>query len=489
MSEFIEKLRFKIWHPYLIILYFVLKNAVDIHLPMFQWIEAIGIFIILSSIIFLILFIVKRTPLNALKMSLIITSASGILLFLLPIFSTFNYLYPSVFERVRQVLLFSAIIWLILRAFILLNKKKSFIGVNYYLNVLLITFCIWEIGKSGYESLMVSEETFSNVDTTTLKPKYSIYLIVPDGYASSKNLKNYWQFDNAEFDNYLSQKGFFKASNSHSNYKYTVLTMGSSLNMTYFASRSEPYIASQIKRNQTCKVLDKLNYDCFMLDFNGNNYKYDSKNTQVDFKLLLYMQSAAYLICESLGVEVFKDSYMTNNKVFTQFESYLDASKKQFIYIHSMITHPPFYDSAEKSPEKNDTTLSRILGKMGSDEWLFRKNTWRSIGSPQDDEYLKQIYLSKIKYTNQQIQNTLDKNWDTLKNSIVIVMSDHGFRELPGSIQDVKAETYTNYCAIYYPDKDYSALNDTITPINVIRMALNKAIDSQLKYIPDRTNL
>ena len=466
-----------------------MKNAVDIHLPMFQWIEAFGIFLILSGIIFLSLLIIKKTPLNTLKWSLIITSASGILLFLLPIFSTLNYLYPSVFERVRQVLLFSSIIWLVLSAIILLNKKKSFTGLNYYLNVLLITFCLWELGKSGYESLAASEEIFSSLNATTLKPKYSVYLIVPDGYAASKNLKNYWQFDNAEFDNYLSQKGFFKASNSHSNYKYTVLTMGSCLNMTYFASRSEPYIASQIKRNEACKVLDKLNYDCFMLDFSGNNYKYDVKNTQVDFKLLLYMQSAAYLVCESLGVEVFKPPYLTNNKVFTQFESYLDASKQQFIYMHSMITHPPFYDSAEESAEKNDTTLSRILGKMGSDEWLFRKNTWRTIGSAQDDEYLKQIYLSKIKYTNQQIQNTLDKNWDTLKNNIVIILSDHGFRELPGSIQDVKAETYSNYCAIYYPDRDYSALNDSITPINVIRMTLNKAINTQLKYLPDRTNL
>jgi Sulfatase len=489
MSNVLEKLRINAWHTYLIALYFVLKNAVDIHLPIIQWVEPLSIFIILYALISILLFILKKTPFDKTQISILITSALGILFFLLPIFSTLNFFYPSVFERVRQALLFSFVIWFIFSVSILLNREKSFLGFNYYLNILLITFCLWDIGRGFYETIISTKETFSKVKKTKLEPKHSIYLIVPDGYASSKSLKKYWQYDNAEFDNYLTQKGFFMPQSTHSNYKYTVLTMGSCLNMSYFTSRSEPYIASQVKRNEVCKILDNMNYDCFMLDFTGKYYKYDAQKTKVEYKLLLFMQSAAYLLCRSLGIEVVMESYITNTKFFNLFKSYVEPSKKQFIYMHSMITHPPFYDESEKSVEKNDTNLRRILGKIKGDNWLFRNNEWRTTGSPQDDAYLKQIYLSKIKYTNQQIQNSLDTIWNTLKNNIVIVMSDHGFRELPGAKKDALLETYSNYCAIYFPDKNYSTLTDSITPINVMRMAINKAINTQLQYLPDKTNL
>jgi Sulfatase len=485
----VEKLRLKIWHPYLVALYFIIRNAVDIHLPFIQWFEAFSIFVILSALIFTLLFIVKKMPINNIKISILITFALGILGFTLPIFSTLNYLYPSVFERVRQAFVFSFGVWFVLSLFILFNKKRTFISLNYYLNILLITFCVWDLGKGFYETMIAPNDAFSTIDKSTLKPKHSIYLIVPDGYASSKNLKKYWQFDNAEFNTYLKDKGFFLPQNTHSNYRYTVLTMGSSLNMTYFTSRSEPYVASQVKRNQICKVLNQMDYDCYMFDFSGDNYKYDAQKTKTEYKLLLYMQSSAYLICTTIGLEVFKEPYATNSKVFSQFQSKIDASKKQFMYMHSMITHPPYYDELEKSAEKNDTMLRRILGQARGDQWLFRNNQWRTTGSPQDDAYLKQVYLSKIKYTNQEIQKTLNTTWETLKNNIVIIMSDHGFRELPGSKEDAMSETYSNFCAIYFPDKNYSTLTDSITPINVMRMAMNKALNAPLLYLPDKTNL
>jgi hypothetical protein len=467
MNKFGEKLRTEIWHPYLITLYFILTNAVDIHLPVNQWGEAVSIFLILSVVISILMFGIRKTKLNKIKISILLTGALGLLYFTQPIFITINFLSPSVFERVRQSLLLSCIIWAIVSSFIMLKQKKSFVGLNYYLNILLVTLCLWDIGKSFYESILSPEEVFSNTENVKLKPKYNIYLIVPDGSASSKSLKNFWQYENTEFDNYLKQKGFFKAENSHSNYRYTVLTIGSCLNMNYFLSRSEPYIESQIKRNRIFKILNELNYECFMFDPEGRYYQYDAQKTLADYKTLLISQSATYLICHSMGINL-GEPRITNTKIFSQFESKIDASKKQFIYMHSMLTH---------------------FSYLTNRNWHFSNKNYRTLGTPKEDEDFKQLYLSKVILTNKQIMNTLDYSWDELKNNIVIVMSDHGFRNLPGKIEDANKERYSNYCAVYFPDKDYSSLTDSITPINVMRMVLNKAINAQLEYIPDKTHL
>ena len=69
-----------------------------------------------------------------------------------------------------------------------------------------------------------------NVTDTSKLP--DIYYIVPDAYASSQILGDFG-YDNSEFTDYLTRKGFFVADDSHSNYMYTDLSLASSLNMRY----------------------------------------------------------------------------------------------------------------------------------------------------------------------------------------------------------------------------------------------------------------
>lgn len=67
--------------------------------------------------------------------------------------------------------------------------------------------------------------------TTCNKP--SIYLVILDEYAGSNTLKNRFHFDNSAFYQALESRGFYVTGSSISNYKLTVLSIASMLNMDY----------------------------------------------------------------------------------------------------------------------------------------------------------------------------------------------------------------------------------------------------------------
>ena len=50
-----------------------------------------------------------------------------------------------------------------------------------------------------------------------------IYYIIVDGYASSSTLEEIYGYDNHEFTDYLTERGFYVASESRSNYAKSTL--------------------------------------------------------------------------------------------------------------------------------------------------------------------------------------------------------------------------------------------------------------------------
>ncbi len=57
-----------------------------------------------------------------------------------------------------------------------------------------------------------------------------------DAYTSNGVLKEYFDFDNSAFTDYLKEKGFYVADKAISNYGQTVLSIPSALNMSYLDS-------------------------------------------------------------------------------------------------------------------------------------------------------------------------------------------------------------------------------------------------------------
>jgi len=61
----------------------------------------------------------------------------------------------------------------------------------------------------------------------------NVYYIILDGYPRNDVLKKHLNFDNSEFTNFLNQRGFHVAENSHANYSFSGPSISATMNMNY----------------------------------------------------------------------------------------------------------------------------------------------------------------------------------------------------------------------------------------------------------------
>ena len=86
----------------------------------------------------------------------------------------------------------------------------------------------------------------------------------------------------------------------------------------------------------------------------------------------------------------------------------------------------------------------------------------------------KPLFFSYLKYTNKtilEIVNSIIQNSEG--NAVVILQSDHGYRDFEGAL-NFPETFFKNYSAFYFPDKNYSAIYDTISNINNFPVLFNK---------------
>lgn len=82
-------------------------------------------------------------------------------------------------------------------------------------------------------------ERFLMVDAATLKKAPDIYYFIFDRYGSQSTLAKHYAFDNSDLTKFLKEKGFYVASNSHSNYLKTAHSLASTFHMDYLDSLAE----------------------------------------------------------------------------------------------------------------------------------------------------------------------------------------------------------------------------------------------------------
>jgi hypothetical protein len=319
----------------------------------------------------------------------------------------------------------------------------------------------------------------TSIPTNGQAKKYNIYLIIPDGYASTQNLKKYWDFDNTPFVNYLKDKGFFIANNSSSmldlNYKQGVE------NAQWANIRA-------IEKNLTSRLLETNGYKYRMDIFNGKQLVSGKKRNLLSLYRCYFMQTALFKVGVWLSLYDLMDCEpISKFSTCVNLEKDLQIEEKypRFLYTHTMFTHIPFTDTLSKTDNLEGMIEENKFITFLNDSFKITK-ALKDLGIEENNPLFGQ-YLFQIKRTNFWIKDTFDKFWQKIeKNSIVIVMSDHGSRFITGNSVEAKSEFYQNFTAVYFPDKDYTRLTDTITPINVMRMSINKAIGAELPYLLDK---
>ena len=314
-----------------------------------------------------------------------------------------------------------------------------------------------------------------------------IYYVILDGYASSSTLKEIYDYDNHEFTDYLTDKGFRIASESRSNYATTFLSLASSLNMEYVnylsdkigiesKDRAVPY--RMIKNSKVMQFLKSKGYKFIHFSSgwgatNSNNYAdLDVQCGSVNEFLMVLIQTTMlrpfekYLIADD-----------NRKRVICTFSKLAEVHRiegQKFVFAHIIPPHPPYLFGANGEP------VAETKLEMHGGVWKQKVN-----------------YLNQLIFVNKKVEMLVEEILSKSEVSpIIILQADHGTASTLGDAdargwecptENMLRERAGILNAYYLPQSGNDVLYESISPVNTFRVVFNFYFDTNYELLTDQS--
>jgi len=315
---------------------------------------------------------------------------------------------------------------------------------------------------------------------STKKPSVlpNIYYIILDRYPSQKNLQETFGFDNSEFINWLSEQGFYVASESMANYPFTSWSLPSSFNMDYLDGLTQKINKKTADRGFLFKIYKKnriwqfLKMQGYQFIYSGSWWAPTAYNGYADKNIICnqlrgfprqFLYSTwAYTPLERLGIvdDFRKIHYKTALCQFEKIKKTAVTDDPSLVVAHINMPHDPFVFDAN--------------GRVFSEE-EERQRSWSTN------------YTEQVIFTNKKAKELIET---LLKNSktppIIVVQGDEAIRTTDYSTKQAKEKELRILNAYYLPNGGNSLLYPDISPVNSFRIIFNYYFGTNLPLLPDR---
>jgi hypothetical protein len=363
------------------------------------------------------------------------------------------------------------------------NKSFLFINSLWIIFILMdgISILVQDLSKSKIRDKYA---VHYRADSSTGSLRPDIYYLIFDSYSSSLVLKK-TGFDNSMIEDGLRKKGFMIVEKSTSNYNLTSFSIGSTLSMKYIKevdTSTKYYLddylpaANIIKFNGLVPWLEKQQYSIHNYSF------FDIEHHPAlipsggfwDIEDIYLQQNAGLKIYKDLSWNFKLPSLINARKIQSDIDkrdAYDDsvyasllsiaktpATSPRFIYGHFFMPHiPNSYDSnGKKIPVNTKLTV---------------------------EEEIKG-YASEIKFVNSRINNIAKAILQNARRPVVIIFQgDHGYRFYDN---DRKDDEFPNFNAVYFSNKDYSKIPDTLSNVNLFKAVLNTWFNQKIPFDTNR---
>jgi hypothetical protein len=373
----------------------------------------------------------------------------------------------------------------LLLIFLWLRKRQRPNKLSQFLNLLFVVFII--IDLAGLLPRAFGKKPAQVADLSSMMPacdtcgKPDVYLIIADEYAGQQELQEQFGFNNSEFFNELSSRGFHVVNNSTSNFNATVYSMASIFGMDYLNHLGSTTVNHRdmlicrgiIKRSNVVNFFTKGGYQFY----NQSYFEFDDKKKLVynpfypTEQALFTAQTFTSRFRRNLGfhfasqkeLDDIINHHLYNNKTIDSTTRVIASTKAgpKFVYTHlAMPHHPYYYDSTGN------------------------KNTAEKL----DDGYKseKAAYLSYLKYANQQLLSLIDFIIAHSKiKPVIILMSDHGYRQFRAAEHADHRYYFMNLNAVLLPSANYNGFYDGMSNVNEFRALLNGQFGQHLPMLKD----
>jgi len=316
-----------------------------------------------------------------------------------------------------------------------------------------------------------------------------IYYVILDGYGRADVLEEVYHHDNSGFLDDLAQRGFFVASKSRSNYCQSLLSLASSLNLTYLddlasqagvESDNRRPLIRMVRDSQVVRFLKQYGYRfvTFASGYTGTEIReadiyVTPRWTLSDFQNVLILTTPVPMMLRGWQYDVHRDRI---SYTFEHVASVTEMASPNFILVHIVAPHPPFVFD-----EKGGAIHPNRIFTLGDGNHY---TGWSSR-----EEYVAS-YRGQLIYVNRKIEEMVDA---IISNSpeppVIILQADHG----PGSMLDWRDPDKTNFKErmsifnAYYLPGGNEQLYEEITPVNTFRVILNKYFGTDLELLADRS--
>ena len=322
-----------------------------------------------------------------------------------------------------------------------------------------------------------------------------IYVIVLDGYGRQDVLKEIYNYDNSGFIGQLEKRGFYVASDSHSNYIQTAYSIASLMNFDYIqpwdsSTEYSEYLLDPIRNNRVFQMLSKIGYTTVSFE-GGMSYTQIQNSDILDsgflplnkFETLLLTDTPAEPLTNVFNLGIPIPNYQTHRQRILNHLNEIQSvpnsiAGPKITYFHILVPHPPFvFDENGNSIEPN-----RPYSILDGDEYPgTQQEYWTG-------------YRKQVVFVNGEILTAIDSILaKSAQPPIILLMGDHG----PGSMfrWDPKDpgcmwERTHNFYALLLPNPPADVtLYPSMTPINSFRVIFNTYFGTDLPLLEDRTYL
>ena len=275
-------------------------------------------------ILFLFAHNIDEVPATDLFLPLIVAVVATLILLLIPRLITKNYNKIAIIISTILILFFSyghvrdliysyflrlggetrinillLLLWgliFITVTYMVIKSRKDFSIFTRFLNVAAITLVAISLINIGVYEIRKHDLIPEKMDEshTGLESSHNlpdIYYIILDEYARVDTLNEFWGYDNSEFIDYLTSRGFYVASESRSNCHGTILSLPTCLNMKYI----NDIVNSTSPQDQTMLLVEMIANSEVSQFLKSNGYRYIfisdigiGKNMQEYAEVLMY---------------------------------------------------------------------------------------------------------------------------------------------------------------------------------------------------------
>lgn len=440
------------------------------------------------------------------------SKAGVIVSFGLLLFFSYGHLYGAIeglqwdllgkMIGVHQFLIPACSLLFVLVSFLSLRSRRDFQKLTRLLNATAVSLFLVALIDVSWHRIkeptvwaniqQVADNSLAGKSKSTELP--DIYYILLDGYARTDVLEEIYGFDNSEFVNYLSKKGFYIAGKSKSNYSQTALSVASILNCEYLNDRiNRMYVNSRnrsLMRNmiRNSSVVQFLKQQGYLFAAFSSGYSYtEMEKADIYIKPDGSLSEFQNMLVSSTPLPVLLDQVPGGSQfdlhrerllgIFEHLPKMTEIEPPVFVFAHILAPHPPFVFGEHGEPINRKGDFSLVDGSHYS-----------KYG---DDEEYQKKYLDQLAFINTKIEEVMDELIsDSLHLPVIIIQADHG----PGSQLDWKDIDKTNLeermsiLSAYYLPGDYrTELYQDISPVNTFRVIFNEYFDADYELLEDES--